>query len=521
MKPVRPRRMAVEDPDEADVKQLRGSSLLLTGRVVSRAINAGTQILLARTLTKTDYGAFAYAFAFIALSETFVTLGLNRAITRYVPVYEERGEHGKAVGTILLVLGTIVSLGIAIVVLVNGLSGSIQQSLIHDRRTVSLLAILIALVPLEALDHMADGIMAVLGRPGAIFVRRHVLGPCLRLAVVSVLVVQHADARVLAFGYIAVGVLGLLVYSGMLVRGVQRQILPRGVTWRSIQLPFREIATFVGPLLVTAIVRMLIESSDALVLGAIHGPEGVASLRAVLPVARFVLTFQLAFMLMFTTLAARLYARDATAALNDSYWRTATWIALLSFPVFAVSFVFAGPLTATLYGPRYADSAPIMAILSLGYFVNGITGLNAQVLGVFRRLTFLTVVHLVVLVVTVAGLFAVVPTFDALGAAVVKSGSIIFINVLLQLGLRGTGVRFFDVRFSRIYVLMGAALLGLWVLQTTVTPPFAVAVALTGVVWLLLLRASRSTLRIEQVFPELRRIPLVRFFVGDPPPRVR
>lgn len=511
---MRPGDHALDDPDAADVKQLRGSALLLTGRIVSRGINAATQVLLARTLAKTDYGAFAYAFAFIALSETFVTLGLNRAITRYVPVYEERGEHGKAVGTMLLVFGTIVSLGIAIVVLVNGLSASIQDSLIHDERTVSLLAILIALVPLEALDHMSDGIMAVLGRPGAIFVRRHVLGPCLRLAVVSVLIFRDADVRVLAFGYVAVGAIGLLVYSGMLVRGVTRQIIPHGVTWRTIQLPFREIATFVGPLLVTAIVRMVIESSDALVLGAVHGPEGVASLRAVLPVARFVQTFQLAFMLMFTTLAARLYARNEMEALNDSYWRTATWVSLLSFPVFAVSFVFAAPLTATLYGPRYADSAPIMAILAIGYFVNGMTGHNAQVLGVFRRLTFLTVVHLVVLVVTIGGLFAVVPAFDARGAAVVKAGSIVLINVLLQMGLaRESSVRFFDVRFLAIYASMGVALVGLWVIQELLAPPLVAAVAITGVVWLVLLRVSRDRLHIERTFPELRRIPLARYLV--------
>lgn len=517
MKPLGPGRSGANHPGEADIKQVRGSALLLTGRVASRAINGATQILLARTLSKSDYGAFAYAFAFIALTETFVTLGLNRAITRYVPVYEERGEYGKAIGTILLVLGTIVTLGLTVVVLVNGLSGSIERVLIHDRRTVSLLAILIALAPLEALDHMTDGIMAVLGRPGAIFVRRHVLGPCLRLGVVSVLVFQSASVRVLAYCYVAVGAVGLIAYSAMLVRGVRRKIFPEGLTWRSIQLPFREIALFVGPLLITALVRMVIETSDALVLGRLRGPQGVAALRAVLPVARFVQTFLLAFMLLFTTLAARLYARDEHEALNDTYWRTATWISLLSFPVFAVSFVFSESLTATLYGPRYADSAPILAILSLAYFLNGSMGLNAQVLAVFRRLRFLMVAHLIVLVATVSMLFVVVPTFDAIGAASVKAGSIVLINVLLQVGLaRGTGVRFFDGRFTTVYASMAVAVLGLWVVQQALAPPLAVGVVLTGVVWLVLLRASRRTLRIGQIFPELRKIPLARSLVGEP-----
>jgi hypothetical protein len=39
-------------------------------------------------------------------------------------------------------------------------------------------------------------------------------------------------------------------------------------------------------------------------------------------------------------------------------------------------------------------------------------------------------------------------------------------------------------------------------------------IALTGVVWLLLLLRSRRALRIDQVFPELRKVPLARMLVG-------
>ena len=47
--------------------QVRGSSLLLAGRLVAMAINYATQILIIRYLSKSDYGAFAYALSMVAV----------------------------------------------------------------------------------------------------------------------------------------------------------------------------------------------------------------------------------------------------------------------------------------------------------------------------------------------------------------------------------------------------------------------------------------------------------------------
>ncbi len=505
----------MRQPDDATVKQVRGSALLLTGRAISRFVNGAAQILLARALTKGDYGAFAYGLAVASFSEIFATLGLTRVITRFVPVYEERGELGKAVGTIVFVFGTIVSLGLTTVVLVNALSGSIDHLLVHDRRTIELLAILIALTPIEALNHTTDGVLAVMGRPGAIFFRKHVFSPVLRVGVVAILISRGADVTALAVGYVGVGVVGLLAYAWALVRSVRELGLPFA-DWRKIQIPFRELGAFALPLLGTGLVGVLLEASDVFILGKLSGTAAVADIRAVRPLARFVQTFLLSFTLLFTTLTARLYARGDRKELNDLYWRTACWITLLSFPIFAVTFVFSAPLTTTLYGSRYAASAPILAVLALGYFVNGSLGLNAQVLSVFRYLRYLVVVNVVVLVAAVTSMVLLAPGYGALGAAYAKAGALILTNLLLQAGLRHTGVKLFDARFSTVYLAIAVAIFGLWVFNSVVAPPLFVGVVVTGAVSIVLLIATRGSLQIGAVFPEIRRIPLARYLASEP-----
>ena len=73
--------------------------------------------------------------------------------------------------------------------------------------------------------------------------------------------------------------------------------------------------------------------------------------------------------LLFTPLAARLFARGDRAGIRELYWRTAAWMAVFSFPVFALTFVCAHELTVALFGERYASSAPVLALLALGYAI--------------------------------------------------------------------------------------------------------------------------------------------------------
>jgi hypothetical protein len=48
--------------DTVIVEHLRGSSLMLAGRVAALGVAFVTQVIVVRHLSKGDYGAFAYAF---------------------------------------------------------------------------------------------------------------------------------------------------------------------------------------------------------------------------------------------------------------------------------------------------------------------------------------------------------------------------------------------------------------------------------------------------------------------------
>ena len=76
--------------DRDTVGQIRGSSLLLFGRLISIAITFATQVLIVRHLSTTAFGAFALAYSIAGVAQVAITLGLHRGATRFVSMYDEQ-----------------------------------------------------------------------------------------------------------------------------------------------------------------------------------------------------------------------------------------------------------------------------------------------------------------------------------------------------------------------------------------------------------------------------------------------
>jgi O-antigen/teichoic acid export membrane protein len=501
---------------ETTRKQIRGSSLLLLGRFLSLGINFGIQILIVRYLSKADYGAFAYGLSIVSLGASIVAFGLDRSITRFIPIYEEDREYDKLWGTIVMALGTILSLSFVILLLVYGLQGWIAGTLVSDRQAVSLLLIMIFLTPIQALDGLLMGMFAVFSKPRAIFFRRNVLAPGLRLTVVLLLVLGEAGVEFLAAGYVAAGAVGIALYGFMLFRTLRQDGLLDHLHVGQVTMPAREVFGFTVPLLASDLLFVVVNTSDVLLLGHYRGSVEVGELRVVWPAAHLNQLVMGSFTLLFTPVAARLFARRDYKGISDLYWQTAIWIAILSFPIFALTFSLAQPLTSTLYGARYEDSATYLALLSLAYYFNAALGFNGLTLKVFGKVYFIVVISLVAAIVNLGLNFLLIPRYGALGAAIGTASTLIAYNVLKQVGLRmGTGISPFQRRDAPVYIEIAAGASLLLIVHVLFAPPFAVGLALAAAVSLAVVALNRKALRAAQTFPELRRFRLIRIMLGE------
>jgi O-antigen/teichoic acid export membrane protein len=495
---------------DASRSQIRGSALLLAGQAFTLVVNLTAQVLIARHLSKGDFGAFAFALSVVTLGEMIAAFGLKRGVSRFVPIYEERGELAKAAGTLVFAFATVVWIGASVVLVVSGLSGLITGSL-DSGSAEMVLTILIVLAPIQALENLLDGAFAVLAKPRAIVLRKHVYSPLMRFLVVAALVAAGQDAEFLAYGWVATGFLGLAIYGSMLGRALRA----RGIVLRGVEMPMREILRFTVPLLSNDASGAIMNAAGTLILGALATAADVADLRVVFPIALTMNYVLNAFGLLFVPLASRLYARGDTEELSTLYWRTAAWTSVLSFPVLLISIGFGDELSALLFGERYRGSGDLLAILVLGYFLSAATGPNGTLLGVYHRTTYLLWTNVAAVAVNLVLCFVLIAAFDALGAAIAVAGTQAVLQLGRQVGLgRRTDVTSLDRDYVGLYALLAVAAAAVFAFGLIVDPPFLVGLVVVALVSAGVLVVSKRRLAFAETFPELARLPGVRRVLG-------
>jgi O-antigen/teichoic acid export membrane protein len=495
---------------------VRGSGLLLVGRFLSVFLNAGVQILAVRYLSKTDYGAFAYGIGVAALGSTVVQIGLSKAIPRLVPIYTERGDYGRTFGAIVLSALTIWTLGLLLVAGVWFGQSALAGRAHVGPEALSLLLILIALGPLDAFDSFLQQLVAVFCSPRAIFFRRQVFGPGLKLTAVLLAAVAGGDVHLLARCYVLASAVGVTMYMVSLARAWRAQGLLGHLKLRSIRLPVREVLGFSVPLLSTDLSVALRGSLVLIMLEYFRDAASVAELRAVISIAGLNTVVFDAFAFLFVPLASRMYARNDRGGIGDLYWLTSQWIAILTLPIFAVTCILSPVVTVLLFGHRYAEAAPLLAILAIGYYVNSALGFNASTLRVHGKIGLIVAGDTLTAVFGAVAGWILIREYGAMGAAISMTATFIVQNVFAHAGLwlGRTDIKLFGWPFVRLYLFIVSGTIALVVADRLLDPPGWLLAASAGAMCLVVVRLSRRSLDPRATFPELARIPLVRWLLA-------
>ncbi|MBA2631481.1 MAG: oligosaccharide flippase family protein [Chloroflexi bacterium] len=491
---------------------IRGSALLLGGRLFALALGLVTEVVLVRSLSKEDFGAFAWALSIVSLGASLAAFGFDKAVGRFVAIYQER-QTDRVGGVIVLMAMTIVLIGGFIVIGGFILHGAMRQSGWVDEAAAGLLLIVIGLVPLRALDALLISLLAMFASPMSILVRRYLLAPGLEFAVVAVAAVVGAGVATIAVGYVIAALIGLVVAGAVLARAFARSGILHSMPRRA-DLPVREVFAYAIPLLSSDFVFVLRGSLMVIMLEALHSTAEVATFRAVLPVARTNLIVLQTFAVLFTPAAARFFARGRHSDLNALYWQSAGWIAVATLPVLLLSFSLAGPVTVLLFGESYADAGAVLAVLAVGYYFNAAMGFNSLTLRIVGVVRYIFLADLVTIVVILPIGYLLISSFGALGAAISLSTTLVLQNVIYHAALhRKAGVDLLPRVHLRTYVIVTIAAGCLFVIQLFLRPPIAAGLLAAALTAGTVLYVSRKALNVPEIFPELMRVPGLRWLL--------
>jgi len=142
-------------------------------------------------------------------------------------------------------------------------------------------------------------------------------------------------------------------------------------------------------------------------------------------------------------------------------------------------------------------------------------GFNVYVLQVYGKLKFLVYSNIGVCLVSLALAFALSPTYGAVGAAVGSGATMAAQNVVNEIALiRVIGWGGAAMRWIRPYLALLAGLAMLVAIRLVLDPGFLVAMVVTTVVSLGMLRQTRHELGLLSLFPELKRVRPLRLLLA-------
>lgn len=316
----------------------------VSGMLVVRIVRTGTFILLARMLTPADFGLVALAAVITSFAGLLVTAGLTDYLIR---VRELRRE---LVDSAFLFSITV---GASLTVLLFVLAPVLGQALGDPRLT----PVLRGLAPLFVIS----GLFSV---PQALTVRALRFARLNVAYAVGALISSVAALTVVLLGF---GVWGLVAQvlvealcSGLLIWRAAG--LRPGRAWSRAALA--EMLSFGGRLLAGNYLSMANTRADNLLVGVFLGPSALG----IYSVAyKFLEQVQDILLTSFRNVLLPIFARLSSepARLRQAWSKVMSLQLLVVVPLFAVAALSADPLVQVLFGAKWAQAAPIMAVLAL------------------------------------------------------------------------------------------------------------------------------------------------------------
>jgi O-antigen/teichoic acid export membrane protein len=248
-----------------------------------------------------------------------------------------------------------------------------------------------------------------------------------------------------------------------------------------------EFWQFSWPRAITSVVQQARQRFDIVLVAAMRGPAE-AALYAI--GTRFLVVGQLtnsALALAAQPQIATLATAQRRDAISSVYRSTTTWIILLNGPLYVGVAIFS-PLLLSLFGESYVDAWPVTVTLCVAAFLGNGSGMVDVMLSMTGRTGITLANSLGALLTQLVLLFALVPKWGALGAAVAWGVSIVVINAMSVYQLARTdGIHPFEAgtwyatAANLIGVGVPAGLAAVWLGQTWAG--FLVAVVASGMAY--------------------------------------
>ena len=391
-------------------------------KIVGAVVSFGLSLFIARTFGPTGAGAFGLMVTTLLLASTICLVGLDFVLIRTIAGDLKQGARGLARSSVIAAARLTGINALVMVLLLTVVVLPLMATFIGEPAVVALRVTTWGVVPLLAIRIVS----AVLRGSGRVLLGQLLDGP------ISTGLTVAAFAAWAVWGTPAVSDIAQIYLGAIAATAVVGGVVgARDVaTWGKAER--RPMSPMLAAGWKIAVVVLIGWSIDWLILVAL------ARFQSTTEVGLFRTTWQIAslFNVLVVAVEAVVGPRVAAAwrsldrpAIARMYRQSSVMMALLASPLLLLCFA-APEWLLHFFGPEFVDAATALRILAFAQFVNLVTGPTGTILmmtGHERTALWNASTSLVLAVVLI---FAVVPVYGLIGAALTSAAPIIFRNLV-------------------------------------------------------------------------------------------
>lgn len=353
-----------------------GGLWALIGRVTGVFLAVAINSILARILSPDAMGVYFLALSLVVVAAIIAQLGLNQVIVRLVAESMQRGEPARAGRSILLVFGYGV-LGSVVVAsaMYLGVGDWLAEHVFHSkqlREVTGLIAIWIILSALQSL--LAETFRGFHDIKSAALYGGVASNVVTAGLILAVWIFQNQTTLEEVIYYTIAGVITSNFIAFILVN--KKYLNLRGAS----DLSGREVIQIAWPLLVTNLTGNALTQVGLWIVGAFLTQEDVAVFGAAARLSQIMMLVTSLLYAFLPPLIAQWYEKKDFCLLQEVLQGSALLNTLLVLPLLGSVILFPSGILQLLYGEFYSRGSSVLVMLSIGLFVNVLTGIRGYVL---------------------------------------------------------------------------------------------------------------------------------------------
>jgi O-antigen/teichoic acid export membrane protein len=430
---------------------LSGSTWALGGKIGAATIGIVTNGVLARLLTKQEFGVYFLAFSIISLGAVIGSLGLPKTVLRFVAENMTLGQPGRARRAIYTALGLGVlgalCVSLAYLFIVGDL---VSRYLFHSTALVAVIGLTAGWMAISTMQEIMaetfrgfhDIRMATLfgglatGGKSAGLIMRIMLLAC--LALLGLMSGWDTGLRSVMLASIGSGAASSLLAALFL----HKRISSLGTQGMENPISAGDELRDAFPILLISLTSfILLSAADLWILGIFRSDAEVAIYGAASRLVALIAMPLLLTNLVLPPIIAEMYAQGRTAELEGTLRSFSTLSGVPSLLVLIVFMLLGGPILGVVYGSGYQSAAMVLVLLSAGKLAAVWAGSCGAVLQFTGHQGSMLRVNLLTSPLFIIGALLVVRDYGPVGIASMTAAVTVLQNAALVLvAKRKTGI---------------------------------------------------------------------------------